>query len=223
VSSVHVKLIPLTNVNSVLEPYTSFVLGLLAGFFSPNALARLSLLASTLFGGATEEANGFGVSGQIKDGQGNSLAGVEVIASPGGAKATSAADGRYKLSGLAAGQYSLRATLQGYGFADNPRTVDVRAEQGGVDFSAFPVSSIGGNVRDAASQPLPGVQLSALASGPISMQALATTDANGNYVLENLPAGPVTITPVAAGHSFNPQRVSVTLTQDITGQDFTAT
>jgi hypothetical protein len=47
-------------------------------------------------------------------------------------------------------------------------------------------------------------------SGPV--QTSTTTDSNGNYAFNNLPAGSYTITPTKSGCSFSPSYVPVTIT-----------
>ncbi len=56
---------------------------------------------------------------------------------------------------------------------------------------------------------------------PIAPDYSAETDANGDFVLLNLPAGSYLITPGQSGYSFDPPDWLVILNSDITGQDFT--
>ena len=50
----------------------------------------------------------------------------------------------------------------------------------------------------------------------------AMTDANGNYTL-NVPAGSYTLTPSLSGYTFTPATRNVTVSADVSGQNFTAT
>ncbi len=80
--------------------------------------------------------------------------------------------------------------------------------------------SITGTVRDTGGAGLPGVTLM-LAGSAFSS---TTTEADGAYVLANLPAGgSFTVTPSATGYAFTPASTSFTdLTEDASA-DFTAT
>jgi len=50
----------------------------------------------------------------------------------------------------------------------------------------------------------------------------ANSDASGNYVVNNVPAGNYTIIPSKAGYIFNPDKIIVDITGDITNQNFKA-
>lgn len=77
--------------------------------------------------------------------------------------------------------------------------------------------SIAGRVSDSANVPLAGVQVTDGASHS------ATTAADGSYTFSGLPPGSYTLTPTKSGYSFSPASRSVSLSGDLTGQDFTAT
>jgi Dockerin type I domain len=51
----------------------------------------------------------------------------------------------------------------------------------------------------------------------------ATTDASGNYTLSGVPAGSYTLTPTKSGYSFSPASLSVSVSGNVTGQNFTGT
>uniref|UniRef100_UPI0015816808 clostripain-related cysteine peptidase n=1 Tax=Candidatus Oscillochloris fontis TaxID=2496868 RepID=UPI0015816808 len=51
----------------------------------------------------------------------------------------------------------------------------------------------------------------------------ATTDSSGNYSLTGVPAGSYTLTPTKSGYSFSPSSLSISVSGNLIGQDFTAT
>ncbi|MBP1464492.1 choice-of-anchor C family protein [Candidatus Chloroploca sp. M-50] len=51
----------------------------------------------------------------------------------------------------------------------------------------------------------------------------ATTDASGFYLLNAVPAGTYTLTPARAGYSFTPATRAISVTDDLSGQNFSAT
>ena len=46
------------------------------------------------------------------------------------------------------------------------------------------------------------------------------TDSNGNYTISDLPVGNYTLTPSMSGYTFNPTNRSVSISRNVTGQDF---
>ena len=76
-----------------------------------------------------------------------------------------------------------------------------------------PTFSVSGHVRDSSGDPISGVTVSAGSSGS------ATTDASGYYTV-TLSAGTYTLTPSKSGYSFSPDRRTVSVSQDVTRQDF---
>jgi hypothetical protein len=77
-------------------------------------------------------------------------------------------------------------------------------------------ATISGQITDSNNNPLAGVTVS-------DGTRTATTDSNGNYTLSNVPAGSYTLTPEKIGYTFTPTTHSVTVSDDVSGQDFTAT
>ncbi|WP_129673454.1 kelch repeat-containing protein [Candidatus Chloroploca sp. Khr17] len=51
----------------------------------------------------------------------------------------------------------------------------------------------------------------------------AATDASGVYLLNAVPVGDYTLTPARAGYSFTPATRAISVTNDLSGQDFSAT
>jgi inhibitor of cysteine peptidase len=155
------------------------------------------------------------IRGRVTDGAGNGVAGVTI--SDGTRSATTDAQGFYALSGVPAGAYTLTPSRDGYAFAPASRTVTVTGDLSGQDFTATLVTyAIRGRVTDSAGNGVAGVTVS---DGTRS----ATTDAQGFYALSGVPAGAYTLTPSRDGYAFAPASRTVTVTGDLSGQDFTAT
>ncbi|MCS6938877.1 MAG: carboxypeptidase-like regulatory domain-containing protein, partial [Roseiflexus sp.] len=161
------------------------------------------------------DANRCTISGRVTDGAGRGVAGATVRA--GERSATTDADGFYTLSGLPSGTYTLTATLSGYQITPVSRTVTVTGDVSGQDFSATPLTyRISGRVSDSAGR---GVAGATVRAGERS----ATTDAEGFYMLTDLPAGVYTLTISKSGCIIAPAQRTVTLPPDGLNQDFTAT
>lgn len=156
----------------------------------------------------------FTISGTVSvDGIG--LAGVSVTT--GSATATTAANGTYVLSGVAAGTYTVTPTLANYQFAPSSQPVTVGPSQTGINFAATPLYTISGTVA-VNNIGLAGVTVTAAGTGSAS----AITAANGTYSLTGLVAGTYTISPALATYSFTPATTSVTVGPSKSGVNFAA-
>jgi ELWxxDGT repeat protein len=155
------------------------------------------------------------VSGRVTDGAGNGVAGVTVSA--GERSATTDATGFYTISGLPTGVYTLTATRSGYQITPASRTVTVNDHLSGQDFTATLLTyTISGRVTDGAGNGVAGVTVSA-------GERSATTDASGFYALSGLPTGVYTLTATRSGYQITPASRTVTVSDHLSGQDFTAT
>ena len=76
---------------------------------------------------------------------------------------------------------------------------------------------ISGRVVDGSGLGISGVTVSAGSGGS------ATTDANGDYVINHVITGTYTLTPTKLCHSFSPPTRTVTVPPDAEDQDFTGT
>lgn len=76
--------------------------------------------------------------------------------------------------------------------------------------------SISGRVATAGNSPVAGVSLAT------NTGRTATTDANGNYQLVNLPSGSYILTPTKSTYVFDPVNRTVSTPPNSSGQDFTA-
>ena len=75
----------------------------------------------------------YSISGRVVDGSGNPISGV-TVSDNAGHTTTTGSDGRYTLSGLAAGTYTLTPSKSGYTFSPPSRAVTVPPDATGVDF-----------------------------------------------------------------------------------------
>ncbi len=154
------------------------------------------------------------ISGRVTDSAGNGMAGV--VVSDGTRSAVTGADGSYTLTGVPLGAYALTASRSGYTFTPNPRWVAVASHVSGQDFTAVcPSCTISGRVIDSAGRGVAGATVS---DGTRSV----TTDADGSYILTDVPPGAYTLTPSHQGYIFTPAARSITVDRHISGLDFTA-
>lgn len=183
--------------------------------------ARRRLLNSFLFvllllgGAAPAQAQTGSVTGFVTDQVGTRIpsATISAISGPSaGAQTSSAANGSYTLTGLVAGNYTLRATANG--FQSQARTVTVVAgSTSRLDFSLpsnQPVAGVltGTITRTDTREPVPGaeVQISRGAGFPA---VVLQTDANGVYRLENLETGSYLVEVDRDGFSGQRRRFTV--------------
>lgn len=154
------------------------------------------------------------ISGRVTDSSGEGLAGVRV--SDGTRSAVTDAGGNYVIEGVSLGAYALTASLGGYTFNPNPRWVAVSDDVSGQDFTAVcPSCTISGRVVDHAGNGVAGATVS---DGTRSV----TTDAQGRYVLSDVPPGTYTLIPSYSGYIFTPSTRSITVNRHISGLDFAA-
>lgn len=152
------------------------------------------------------------ISGVIKDGSSNPIAGVTVSDGAGHSTVTDAA-GAYSFQNLTAGTYTITPTKTCYSFAPNQRQVVVAGSVGGVDFTGTAGCTISGKVTKSGGAAVPGVTVSAGAGNP------GVTDASGNYTITGLAAGSYSVTPNKACYTFSSALVNVAA--PATGINFT--
>ncbi|MGQ9556046.1 MAG: carboxypeptidase regulatory-like domain-containing protein, partial [Anaerolineae bacterium] len=97
---------------------------------TPTATATATPTATTV------PVPAYSISGRVTDAVGSPIAGV-TIAATGGHSGITASDGRYTLSGLPAGTYTLTPSRDGYFFSPSSRTVTVPPDGTGKDFTAL--------------------------------------------------------------------------------------
>jgi len=76
--------------------------------------------------------------------------------------------------------------------------------------------SVSGQIKTSGGTGVAGVSVS-------DGTRTATTDSNGNYTLSNVPSGSYTLTPTHSNYSFSPTTLSVTVSGNVSGRNFTAT
>jgi hypothetical protein len=151
----------------------------------------------------------FTLEGRATDEAGAAVAGVAVALSGSQTvSTTTGADGRYHFRGLpTSGVYAVAASKRHYTFATPQRSVVTPAGAQTVDFGAtLNRHQIAGRVTDGAARGVAGVTVAL--SG--SRSATATTDANGGFSFNALPAGGnYTVTPSGTRYSLSPSTQSV--------------
>jgi uncharacterized repeat protein (TIGR01451 family) len=151
--------------------------------------------------------------------------------------ATSGSDGSYAFTGLAAGSYTVAATIDSARAqtTTNPASVTLDSNSSavtGVNFgSLLPAGSISGLVfndangsgaQDSGEVGLEGVTVSLLDAN--GNQTQATTTADGTYAFTGLYAGTYQVSEVLASDrvqtTSNPALIPLTVTQAVTGVNF---
>ena len=111
--------------------------------------------------------------------------------------------------------------LAGFTYSDFPTTSGAfDTSSDGIDVFVSKLKpgslfSINGHVTNEAGTPLPDVLISTAAGYSTS------TDTNGNYYLTGLPAGAYTLLPSLNDYTFSPPDLTVTISSDTIGLDFT--
>ncbi len=141
------------------------------------------------------------VIGKVTDSQGQGQPGVSVIVSGGGIGATSLSQGGYRLDGLNGGSiYTLSAAVTNAGVSYTGSTQVITQSNSLVSNANIILSdstqqaAVAGIVTGTGGQPVAGVRVflalpvpGSSASGGNYSSLLAITDANGHYVINNVP------------------------------------
>uniref|UniRef100_A0A7C6EEG0 Carboxypeptidase regulatory-like domain-containing protein n=1 Tax=candidate division WOR-3 bacterium TaxID=2052148 RepID=A0A7C6EEG0_UNCW3 len=175
------------------------------------ALLMAGVFAVVLAGGTG------GISGVVTDSvTGNPIIGARVCAMHGGC-ATTNENGAYLIENLRPGDYRVTASASGYRCKTYPEMVTVVAGQvtENINFALAPFTppqpgGISGVVTDSATgNPIVGARVHAMGGHRIC--GSATTNENGEYLIQNLPAGSYRVTAGAQGYTPKtyPEPVSV--------------
>lgn len=154
------------------------------------------------------------ISGRVTTNGSNGLSGVTISAG-GNRTTTTGNDGRYTLSNLSAGTYTVSAAKAGYTFAPGSRSVTIPPNATNIDFVGTGTYEIAGRITDGNNAGLSGVTISAGARQ-------TTTNSNGNYRLTGLEPGSFIVTPSKSGHAMCPRSRPVTVPPNQMNQDFSA-
>jgi len=168
--------------------------------------------------------NGYTISGVVKDGADQPLAGVTVTltdpSDPTERTDTTDATGAYSFDSAPAGAYAVTPTLEEHTFAPATQPVTVGPDRTDVNFTGTANTyAVSGTVTDASDQPLEGVVVRV--SDPTDpTERTDTTDAAGAYNLTGLVAGTYSVVPAKEQTVFTPTHQTVTVGPDQTGVDF---
>lgn len=191
---------------------------------APDSITEISLPAGFAATGYDfSEFVGSSISGSVRDDFGDPISGVTITLLDSDdqvvAVVTTGADGTYSFAGVAPGTYSVVETQPvGYGdggesagssggVVSDDRVSGIVVTPGstitGVDFDEV-TASIAGSVLDANGHPIVGVTVTLTGTDAAggSVERVAVSDENGEYVFEQLLAGEYTLTetqPVGYG------------------------
>jgi hypothetical protein len=164
----------------------------------------------------------FDIFGQVTDHDGSSLMKTDVVVSDGAGHSTTINyDGYYSLHNLTPGAYTLTASRPEYTCLPNSQTVTIStANLININFTCDPTTySASGQVTFSDGTPAEGVFIG---TGLWSWYT-ATTDANGNYTINNMPPGTYPFKPVKTGYTFFPVEQEIKVPGNVTGVNFIAT
>ena len=135
------------------------------------------------------------------------------------ATATTDAKGKYALTSLPSGSYTVTPNLTGYSFTPTSASVSITTANVTKNFTAGPVTYlISGKVSGAIQQ---GVTITLSKAG--AANKTTTTAADGSYSFTGLVNGSYTVTPSKTGFTFSPVSEPVTIDgANETAVDFTS-
>jgi hypothetical protein len=163
----------------------------------------------------------YSISGEIQDQDGNPLPGVQVTAD--GQTAVSDGNGVYRITDVVGGTHTVTPSRDEYDFAPTSRDVTVGPSAQHVDFTGtLRTYTISGNVSVAGA----GLANVSVTDGART----ATTDANGDYSIADVPSGTYSVTcgedldgDGYRDYRYTPLSQSVTVAgADVADVDFTA-
>jgi hypothetical protein len=121
----------------------------------------------------------YSISGRVVDGSGNPISGV-TVSDNAGHTTTTGSDGRYTLSGLAAGTYTLTPSKSGYTFSPPSRAVTVPPDATGVDFVGYQITIAHIEVSQATQTDTNSVPLIAMKSALV--RVYLSSDSSVSFV-----------------------------------------
>jgi len=186
------------------------------------------------FVGSTGGGGGGGItiSGRITDASGAGIPDVQVLLSTGFSNWTTTTDaqGFYAFNNIEDGGYGLLPSKKDYEFTPQTKSFMVSGsnlsfnftgstEGGGIDNGgpATEVYTVTGRVVDTAGRGIPDVEV---AIENDDYDDNIDTDEQGNYTLEDVPAGSYTMTAEKYKYSFTPDTISIVFDGNKTAEDF---
>lgn len=173
--------------------------------------------------GVNFQAEGpFTVTGAVYLKSGTALAGATLTLAGSGPSltATSGADGKFTISNVLNGSYTLTCLSTGRSFT--PSSISVNVTSGSVAgcyFLGEGPFSVAGTVANPFGAPLAGVALKLVGNG---YNLSGTTTSLGKFTVAGAPNGTYTLTPSSKGRTFTPASLSVTVQSgNVTGLAFT--
>lgn len=164
-------------------------------------------------------AGSYSASGQVSNSHGQPIAGVTVGIGP-GKTTTTDATGYFTLSELPVCRYQITPEHTSYTFTPTSRDIEIStADWTNLNFtgqSTLPTYNLSGTVLDDQGLPVPGVTISD------GTGYTTQTGADGTYVFSEMVEGSYTLTAEKSGYEITPASILLTLTADLSGQDFTA-
>jgi hypothetical protein len=198
--------------NSADFPVTAGVYKDTLDGYSDTWVAKLNIGVTVAYGA---------MAGNVSEDGGGPIEGAIVSATgPSSGTDTTDAGGNYLIGMLLPGSYDVTATAAGYYpetqngitvVADDTTTVDFLLE--------LQVGAIAGNVSENGGGPIEGAVVDAV--GPSS--GSDTTDASGNYIIEDLLPGSYDVTATATGYDPDTQDTITVVADDTTTVDFLLT
>jgi len=134
---------------------------------------------------------------------------------------TTDSEGNYELSGLATGSYTVTASRGTGGLIAEVSSVSVTDGQTTDQDLSAAGGSISGTVKNSSQTPLQGATVTAVKEGKAYK---ATTDSNGDYTIQFLPAGTYQVTVDPGDNNYVASKiddVTVVANQETSNQDFT--
>lgn len=156
------------------------------------------------------------VTGTVFDRFAQPIGGATVAVAGTNIAATTDSNGIYRLSNVPVGARTLNVSAPGFTSAQVTANVVVNETIYKDIYLETPVGAVRGTVTNAANnQPIAGVQLLVgIPFGPIYYSAI--TDGAGNYALNDVKAGSITIYALAVGFQFAQANVTVVANQTTT-------
>ncbi len=193
-----------TNFPTTVNPWQSTLRG-----FSDAFVAKISDAPPT-----------YTIRGRITS-NGTGLAGVTIT--DGTRTAMTDASGNYTLQGVPAGNYTLTPARSGHTFTPATRSLTVSEDMTGQDFAAIAIPTATAiprtyTIRGRVTSNGTGLAGVTITDGTRT----ATTDSRGNYNLRGVPAGSYMLTPARSGYTFTPTTRNVTVSRNVSQQNFTA-